>query len=222
MKYEYVFIAAILIVIAIILFKRGKKIEQPDANKLNNAKIKGLNMANGGMKAHELTVAKTNNEGIISSQEKKERKILKPVGWVVSNNEEKIIDEKAHEDTNYDILIVDDSQTVLHYLKNILSESKFNTILRKDGQEALQYLVDTKNSVPNLILTDLEMPNMNGVELINNLKTINRVRNIPIIIVASNPENQIYMLEDKIVNGIVKKPFNKTEILQQVNYLINP
>lgn len=117
------------------------------------------------------------------------------------------------------ILIVDDSITVRNYISNIFASKKYEIIIKDNGLSALDYLkMTTKN--PDIIITDLEMPKMNGVELIKIIKENKKFKKIPIIVVSANPTPHINLLYEKLVHGMLQKPFNEKELMEQVNYLL--
>lgn len=78
-------------------------------------------------------------------------------------------------------LVVDDSMLIRHTVCRFLEERGFIVQTASDGREALEIL---KKVHPDLIITDLQMPNMNGVELITALKATKKTARIPIVTVA--------------------------------------
>ena len=112
----------------------------------------------------------------------------------------------------YNILIVDDSYTTLILEKNILKSAGFNPITATNGEEAIKKLTCEKI---DLIVTDLEMPKMDGIELIQKIRE--KDTNIPIIVVTSHEEKlpNIYVqnYSDEI---ILKKDFSKQVFIQKI------
>lgn len=176
-------------------------------------------LVNKGLKSDELVTSKTNNEGIVSGQINKNLKPMsKPSGWIP------VVDESDKDDViidNCDVMVVDDSITVLEFLKIIMKECELSCVECKNGMEALNYLLDTNNKLPKLIITDLDMPIMNGIELINNIKKIKRIAETPIFVVSSNPTEAFPLLENGQIKGIVKKPFDKSDLISQIDYIID-
>jgi CheY-like chemotaxis protein len=78
-------------------------------------------------------------------------------------------------------LVVDDSMLIRHTVCRYLEERGFAVQTASDGHEALEIL---KTFQPDLIITDLQMPNMNGGELITALKAKKNTAKIPIVTVA--------------------------------------
>lgn len=112
------------------------------------------------------------------------------------------------------ILVVDDLPENIKVLGSILKNEGYNIAVANDGNMALKI---TKNIMPDLILLDVMMPNMNGFELAEILMNDNTTNHIPIIFITAKTE-----VED-IVEGLnigavdyVTKPFNPTELLARV------
>ena len=84
------------------------------------------------------------------------------------------------------ILIVDDSMTMLLSLKNGLSMHGFEVDTASNGKEALEKL---KNGLkPNLIITDINMPEMGGLELIGKIRALSGFRFTPILTLTTESE----------------------------------
>ncbi|MBU1087689.1 MAG: response regulator [Candidatus Omnitrophica bacterium] len=83
------------------------------------------------------------------------------------------------------ILIVDDDAAVVHLLKDILSGFGYlNVISVNDGQDALAKI---EEDIPDIMLLDMQMPRMNGYEVIGHLKEDIRTKDIPILIMSGQP-----------------------------------
>jgi PAS domain S-box-containing protein len=117
--------------------------------------------------------------------------------------------------TNGLILIVDDTEQNLEVLGNILSENGYDLAIATNGFEALE-IVSSK--VPDLILLDIMMPEMDGYETCQRLKQIERTKNIPIIFLTAKVETED-ILKGFFVGGIdyITKPFRKEELLARVS-----
>lgn len=77
------------------------------------------------------------------------------------------------------IMVVDDSATIRMSLKTILTNAGFEIVQASDGEEALKMLQD--GTKPDLIITDINMPKMGGLELIKNVRKLPRLRFVPIL-----------------------------------------
>jgi DNA-binding response OmpR family regulator len=109
------------------------------------------------------------------------------------------------------ILVVDDEQHVRELLKRILEE-EYDVILANNGKEALEKF---KGEKPDLIISDIRMPEIDGLQL---LQDIREESNIPVIILTgvNDPDTVIkaFSLE---TDDYVRKPFSKRELLLRVN-----
>jgi chemosensory pili system protein ChpA (sensor histidine kinase/response regulator) len=104
------------------------------------------------------------------------------------------------------VLIVDDSMTVRAALSRLMERLGFGTTLARDGLEALRLLRDVR---PDLVLTDLEMPEMNGVELTRHIRGDAALRGLPVIMITSRSQDKHRELARAAgVDGYMTKPFN--------------
>ena len=84
------------------------------------------------------------------------------------------------------VLLVDDSSTMLASLKMILARTELCVEQASNGAEALQKIAD--GIKPDLILTDLNMPKMNGIELIRAVRALPGMRFIPILMLTTESQ----------------------------------
>ena len=113
------------------------------------------------------------------------------------------------------ILVVDDSLTVRRITSRLLEREGYQVITAKDGLEALEQLRET---LPAVMLVDIEMPRMDGFELARSVRGDPRTQDIPIIIISSRTadkhRNQAAALG---VNAFLGKPFHEAELLEQID-----
>lgn len=97
-----------------------------------------------------------------------------------------------------------------HYLKN-----DFDVVIKSDGMEGMNWL-DEGNSV-DLILADLNMPNLDGKEFLKLVKSSNFYKNIPVIIIsAESDSNERIACLDIGADEFIVKPFNPAEVLAKI------
>jgi CheY-like chemotaxis protein len=111
------------------------------------------------------------------------------------------------------ILVVDDSAVARAKLGKLLETAGYRVGLAKDGLEAMEKLNLEFFSV---LLTDLEMPNMNGLELIAAVQGSMDTEDIPIIAITGHDELQARVHDYQGLFGIFKKPWNDRELLKRV------
>jgi len=109
------------------------------------------------------------------------------------------------------ILVVDDEPQITRVLKTTLSSLGYGTRTAGDGVEALQLM---KSWSPDLLITDLRMPNMDGLELCRQVRATSR---IPIIVLSVRGEERIKVQAlDAGADDYVTKPFSTNEMLARV------
>ena len=106
------------------------------------------------------------------------------------------------------ILVVDDEPVVRGFLRELLTEEGYEVILASNGEEAIDL---AKIEDPEVILLDINMPGIDGIEVCKRLKAQEETRYIPIIIVtALDDRGFIAYLEG--ADDFVTKPFNPVEL----------
>ena len=116
------------------------------------------------------------------------------------------------------ILIVDDSKSIRESINFFLNGEGFDVIMAEDGVDALQKLSIKK---PNIIITDLHMPNMNGIEFITNVRNSDTYKHIPIILLTTETLNEKKIEAKKAgATGWINKPFNKDMLTKVINKVL--
>jgi len=109
----------------------------------------------------------------------------------------------------YNILIVDDSRSMRKVIRKVIGLSGFKVgecWEAENGQEALDIL---KGSWVDLILSDLHMPVMNGLELLRRLKEDESLRDLPVVFITTESnENRLQELLTLGARGCIRKPFH--------------
>jgi two-component system cell cycle response regulator len=116
------------------------------------------------------------------------------------------------------VLIADDSPVTLATLENVLSAGLFQTIRAANGKEALDKAVC---ELPDLIMLDVMMPEMNGFEVAKTLKEDTRTQSIPIIMVTAleGPEHE-WVGREAGAEEYLSKPIRPRELITRANSLI--
>jgi len=113
------------------------------------------------------------------------------------------------------ILIVDDSKPILSLLRVILGK-KFDVYSAIDGFDAMNWLMSGHR--PNLIISDLQMPNIDGQELSAYIANSSYYEGIPIIILSGADESEIQeCCKGMPITDYITKPFDPKELLEKVN-----
>jgi chemosensory pili system protein ChpA (sensor histidine kinase/response regulator) len=119
---------------------------------------------------------------------------------------------------NPTVMIVDDSITVRAVTKRLLVRHQMNALAAKDGVDALAMLEET---IPDVILLDIEMPRMDGFELATHIRNSERLRHIPIVMITSRTGEKHRQRAMEIgVNLYMGKPFSENELLENIGKLV--
>ncbi len=116
------------------------------------------------------------------------------------------------------VLVVDDSLTVRKASSKILERNNFQVVLATDGENAIEQL---QEFTPDIILSDIEMPKMDGFELVKHIRTIEKFNNVPITMITSRTaEKHQNMAFELGANAFLGKPYNEQELIDTINKLI--
>lgn len=117
------------------------------------------------------------------------------------------------------LLIVDDKPTIAKIINVYISEL-YECIYYEDPTLAISWMMEGNR--PDLILTDLNMPNMNGVEFIDYLKKNDLFNTIPIVVLSSEDStSQKIELLEKGAADYISKPFNPMELKARLKKILN-
>lgn len=121
-------------------------------------------------------------------------------------------------DTAADVLVVDDSLSVRTALSTLLMEEGFRVRTAKDGIEAVEAIGERR---PAVVLVDLEMPRMNGLELTTHIRANAATRDLPVIIVTSRTaEKHRLQATAAGVDDYVTKPYREHELLARLRNVL--
>ncbi len=116
------------------------------------------------------------------------------------------------------VLVVDDSITIRKVTQRILERHEINVVTAKDGIDAVSWMAQ---SVPDLILLDIEMPRMDGYEVASYVRGDERLSGVPIIMITSRTgEKHRERAEEIGVNRYLGKPYQETELMENISELL--
>ena len=112
------------------------------------------------------------------------------------------------------VLVVDDSLTVRRVTQRLLSREGYRVMLAKDGLDALEKLAEER---PAILLSDIEMPRMDGFDLVRNVRADARLAKLPVVMITSRiaQKHRDYAAELG-VDHYLGKPYSEDELLQLV------
>jgi chemosensory pili system protein ChpA (sensor histidine kinase/response regulator) len=118
-------------------------------------------------------------------------------------------------DTRPVVMVVDDSLTMRKVLGRLLEREGYQVVTAKDGMDALQTL---QEMLPDIILTDIEMPRMDGFGLARNVRDDARTASIPLIVISSRTAEKHRNLAQEIgVNAYLGKPVHDDELIAEIS-----
>ncbi len=117
-----------------------------------------------------------------------------------------------------DVLVVEDSPTQAEELRLILESRQYSVCLAPNGRNALEQLDRIR---PEVVITDILMPEMDGYELCRNIKASEKWKTIPVMLLTalSDPEDVIKGLECK-ADAFLNKPYDRSYLLSRIQHII--
>ena len=114
------------------------------------------------------------------------------------------------------ILAIDDSETMLNMVRQTLEMGGYQVVTAKDGKEGVTQFSATS---PDLIITDINMPVMDGITFINEIRKLNK--DVPIITLTTESEDQMKQKGFEAgANGWIEKPFRPAQFLDIVKQVM--
>jgi len=116
------------------------------------------------------------------------------------------------------ILLVDDDQDLLAALEVKLKKEEFNVYVAKNGKAALE---EIQRKQPDLVVMDVNMPNMDGMEACKKLRSDEKTKSIPVILLTARGEeiDRILGLEFG-ADDYITKPFNTRELILRIKSIL--
>ena len=115
------------------------------------------------------------------------------------------------------ILVVDDSDDTRDMMAKLLELESFAVVTAQDGVDALKVAADEQ---PDLILTDVNMPNLNGIEMIRELRKRPGFRRVPVIAITAYGNGVANEALEAGADGAATKPVRFNELLERIKQLL--
>ena len=117
------------------------------------------------------------------------------------------------------ILVIDDNVTNLLYLCKVLTKARYEPIPASSAEEAVKILAV---QTVDLVLADVMMPDMDGIELVQHIRQVPELTELPILMCSAANDRQTVVAAAKLnVQGYVLKPINRTLLLERLTNIFN-
>ncbi len=121
---------------------------------------------------------------------------------------------------NAKILVVEDEPDIMRILVHALTGAGFQVVQAYGGEDAIRKV---KLQKPDLVLTDLAMPKVSGVEVIEIIKTDPDTKHIPVVAVTAHVWDGLAQSAGQVgCDGYISKPFSTKQVLQEVYRHLKP
>lgn len=115
------------------------------------------------------------------------------------------------------VLVVDDSSTIIGSIKKSLEERQYRVVVAANGREAWSALQDLK---PDIVVSDIEMPVMDGLTLLRMIRLDIDLANLPVILMSANASAMVQAGKQDGVSGLLAKPFDDRDLIGQIRFLL--
>jgi two-component system alkaline phosphatase synthesis response regulator PhoP len=121
-------------------------------------------------------------------------------------------------ENNKTIMVVDDNPDIITIVRTILEGRGFNVLSASSGAECLEAL---KSQKPDLIVLDIMMPEMDGLEVLTRLKSMSEFTNIPVVLLTAKVQYEDVLGGYKLgADYYITKPFTSTQLINGINLLL--
>ena len=116
------------------------------------------------------------------------------------------------------IMVVDDNPDIITIVRTILEGKGFNVLSASSGPECLD---SVKSQKPDLIVLDIMMPEMDGLEVLTRLKSTSEFNNIPVVLLTAKVQYEDVLGGYKLgADYYITKPFTSTQLINGINLLL--
>lgn len=116
------------------------------------------------------------------------------------------------------VLVVDDSDVILHSLKELFEDYNFEVITCYDGLEGIQKSAELK---PDIIFLDLMMPNFDGIKMLQVKSVLKDIQHIPVIVISANTvRSNVMAATEAGAYKVISKPLQRDVIIDTVNEVL--
>jgi chemosensory pili system protein ChpA (sensor histidine kinase/response regulator) len=117
------------------------------------------------------------------------------------------------------VMVVDDSITMRKVTSRVLENHSLEVLTAQDGVDAIEKLHDR---TPDLMLLDIEMPRMDGYQLLEHVRADARLRHVPVVMITSRAgQKHRKKARSAGANAYLTKPYQEAELVEQVSELLD-
>jgi len=117
------------------------------------------------------------------------------------------------------ILVIDDQESICLIIENFLSVN-YDVVIKNDGLQALEWL---EENLPDLIISDVQMPNINGYQFLEKVRQLSVTKHTPVIMLSASASNKEKLECDRLgAQDFLIKPFNLKELEKLVRKNLSP
>lgn len=130
--------------------------------------------------------------------------------------------EKEVSKSTLHFLVVDDDYDLVSYIQDCLhiDFENIKVVAVGSGEKALNEITE---KMPDVLITDLSMPEMDGFKLINHFRSMEASINTKILVITGKElsKKEIHLLEEEYISGLMYKPFDTEELKKNVQQILN-
>ncbi len=116
------------------------------------------------------------------------------------------------------VLAVDDSPSIRSLVTYVLEQAGYNVVVAEDGVEALDY---ARNHTVDIVLTDINMPNLDGIGLIKGLRALPHYKYVPMLVLTTESGTEKKMAGKAAgATGWIVKPFDPAQLLATIQKVL--
>jgi CheY-like chemotaxis protein len=115
------------------------------------------------------------------------------------------------------VLLVEDSPTTLLALRKILERWNYRVTTAADGRQAW---AEMQRAKPDLVISDIDMPEMTGLELLQLMRADLVLLDVPVILITGSARLHLQAGQQAGVNGLLAKPFEDKVLIDQIRYIL--
>jgi len=126
-------------------------------------------------------------------------------------------DASRHQARRSVVLVVEDSELIRKNLRRALEDHAYRVITAENGHQAWAVLQDQR---PDLVISDIEMPHVNGLQLLRLVRADLTLADLPFMLITGYEEHSTRAGQDAGASGFLRKPYKDQDLIDQVRYLL--